>query len=109
MGQRRVERVRSRRVKEEDEEATEDEEEEGGEVLAGLVNLNIETAVTEEEAAEGFEAALKNQEMEVEGDGGSEGEEGGGGTQRSLEALEFLTQDAEPIGTTLVDALQWLQ
>ena len=42
--------------------------------------------------------------MEVEGDWGSEGEEGGGGTQRALEALEFLTQDAEPSGTTLVDA-----
>ena len=43
--------------------------------------------------------------MEVEGDMGSEGEEGGGGTQRALEALEFFTQDAEPSGTTLVDAL----
>ena len=42
--------------------------------------------------------------MEVEGDGGSEGEEGGGGTQRALEALEFLIQDAEPSGTTLVDS-----
>ena len=42
--------------------------------------------------------------MEVEGDGGSEGEEGGGGNQRVLEALEFLTKDAEPSGTTLVDA-----
>ena len=42
--------------------------------------------------------------MEVEGDRGSEGEEEGGGTQRALEALEFLTQDAEPSGTTLVDA-----
>ena len=35
---------------------------------------------------------------------GSEGEEGGGGTQRALESLEFLTQEAEPSGTTLVDA-----
>ena len=42
--------------------------------------------------------------MEVEVDRGSEGEEGGGGTQRSLEALEFLTQEAEPSVTTLVDA-----
>ena len=67
-------------------------------------NLNIETAVTEEEAAEGLEVALETQEMEVDGAGGSKEEEGGGGTQRSLEALEFLTQDAEPIGTTLVDA-----
>ena len=42
--------------------------------------------------------------MEVEGEGGSEGEEGRGGTQQAREALEFLTQDAEPSGTTLVDA-----
>ena len=32
-----------------------------------------------------------------------EGEEGGGGTQQALEALEFLTQDADPSGTILVD------
>ena len=31
-------------------------------------------------------------------------EEEGGGTQRALEALEFLIQDAEPSGTTLIDA-----
>ena len=43
-------------------------------------------------------------EMEVEEDRGSEGEEGGRGTQRSLGALEFLTQEADPSGTTLVDA-----
>ena len=73
VGQRRVERVRARRVEEEKEEATEAEEEEGGEVLAGLVTLNIEMAVTEEEAAEGLEAAMEAQEMEVEEDGGSEG------------------------------------
>ena len=35
---------------------------------------------------------------------GIEGEEEGGGTQRSLEALESLTQEAEPSVTTLVDA-----
>ena len=53
--------------------------------MAGLLNnLSIETAGTEEEAAEGLKAALA---MEVEGDRGSEGEEEGGGTQRSLEAL----------------------
>ena len=92
------------RVEEEDEEATKAEEEEGGEVLAGLDNLTIETAGTEEEAAEVLEATLETQEMEVEGDGGSEGEEGGGGTQRALEALELLTQDADPSGTTLVDS-----
>ena len=73
--------------------------------MAGLLhNLNIETAGTQEEAEEGLEAALETQEMEIEGDGRSKGEEGGGGTQRALEALEFLTQNAEPSGTTLVDA-----
>ena len=41
--------------------------------------------------------------MEVQ-KSGSEGEEGGRGTQRALEALEFLTQEAEPSGTTLVNA-----
>ena len=67
-------------------------------------DLTIETETTEEEATEGLEAAMETQEMEVEGDGGSEGEEVGGGTQRALESLEFLTQDAEPSGTKLVDA-----
>ena len=65
-----------------------------------LNNLNIYTAITEEEEAEGLEDALG---MEVEEDRGSKGGEGGGGTLRSLGALEFLTQDAEPSGTTLVD------
>ena len=37
-------------------------------------------------------------------DRGSKGEEGGGRTQQALKALEFLTQEAEPSGTTLVDA-----
>ena len=55
----------------------------------------------EEEAEEGLAAAL---EMEVEVDRSSEGEEGGGGTQRALEVLEFLTQEADPSGTTLIDA-----
>ena len=41
MGQRRVEKVRARRVEEEEEEATEAEEVEGGEVLADLDNLTI--------------------------------------------------------------------
>ena len=79
-----------------------EEQEEGSGEVAGLMNnLIIETAGTEEEAAEGLAAALG---MEVEEDMESEGEEGGGGTQRALEALEFLTQEAEPSGTTLVDA-----
>ena len=42
--------------------------------------------------------------MEVEEDEGHEGQEGGGWSQPALEALEFLTQEAEPIVTTLVDA-----
>ena len=42
--------------------------------------------------------------MEVEEDGGSKGKEGGDGTPRALGALEFLTQDVEPRGKTLVDA-----
>ena len=46
--------------------------------------------------------------MEGVKDEGSEVEEGGGGTQRALEALELLTQDAEPSGTTLVDACNGL-
>ena len=35
---------------------------------------------------------------------GSEGEDKGGWAQRALEALEFLTQEAEPSRTTIVDA-----
>ena len=42
--------------------------------------------------------------MEVEEDRGSEGEDEGGGTLRALRALEFLTQEVEPSGTTLIDA-----
>ena len=53
------------------------------------------------EAEEGSESALG---MEVEEVEGREGEEEGGDTLRALEALELLTQDAEPSGTTLVDA-----
>ena len=57
--------------------------------MSGLIdNLKIETAGTEEEAEEGLASAL---EMEVEVDRDLDGEEGGGGTQRALEALEFLT------------------
>ena len=58
-------------------------------------------AGTEEEATEQLTAAL---EMEVEEDRDGKGEEGGDGTERALGALVFLTQDAEPSGTTLVDA-----
>ena len=103
VGQRRVKRVRSWRVETEDEAAAEAEkqEEDSGEVARLMSNLIIETAGTEEEAVEGLAAALG---MDVEEDRESEGEEGGGGTQRALEALEFLTQEGEPSGTTLVDA-----
>ena len=84
----------------------EEEEEEGGEgITVGLNNLNIETGGTEEEAAEGLGAALgrASQDMEVEEDRGSEVEDEGGDTQQALGALEFLTQEAEPSGATLVD------
>ena len=70
-------------------------------MTASLNNLTIVTAGTEEEATEHLEAALG---MEVEADGGSKGEEGGDGTQRELGDLDFLTQDAEPSGTMLIDA-----
>ena len=68
--------------------------------MAGIYKLRIETAGTEEEAAKGMAEALRMEGVEDEG---SEGEEGGGVTQRALEALEFLTQEEEPSGTTLVD------
>ena len=44
--------------------------------------------------------------MDIEEVGGiiGEGMEGGDGTQRALGALEFLTQDTDPSGTTIVDA-----
>ena len=51
-------------------------------------NLRVETARTEEEAAEGLVFAL---EMEVEEDRGRKGEDEGGETQRALGALQFLT------------------
>ena len=103
VGQRRVERVLARRVEEEGEEDVPAEgQEEDSEEVAGLQinNLTIETAGTEEEAAEVLEDTL---DMELEERCG-EGEEGGGGTKRALEALEFLTQEAELSVTTLIDA-----
>ena len=68
-------------------------------MATALNNITVETAGTQEEAAEQLEAVL---EMEVEKTG--KGEEEGEGNQRALEALEFLTQDTEPRGTTLIDA-----
>ena len=92
--------MQRRRSEEEEADDSAEEEEERGVIEAALNNLTIETAGTEEEAAEGLVASL---EMDVEEDTGSEGEEGGGFTQRALGALEFLTQDADPSGTPLVD------
>ena len=102
VGQRIIERVN--RTQGDEHEEMEDvaaEEDQSGGMVARLHNLNIETAGTEEEAAEGLAAAL---EMEEEEDRGSEGEEEGGGNQRALGDLEFLTQEAEPSETTLVGA-----
>ena len=65
-----------------------------------LNNLNIETA-TEEEVAEGLVEALRTEGVEDEG---SKRDDGGGGTLTALEALEFLTQEAESSGALLVDA-----
>ena len=98
--QRRLERMRGRRREDNAEESAEEEEDRGG-VLAVINNLTIETAGTEEEATEQQTSAL---EMEFEEDRGTEGKEGGEGSSRELGALELLTQDAEPSGTTLVDA-----
>ena len=87
-----------------DEEAVEDsaeKEDESGGVSARITKLSPEAAVKEEEAAEGLVAAL---EMEVEEERGSKGEEEGGGNQRALGVIEFLTQEAETSVTTLVDA-----
>ena len=70
-----------------------------------LPNLTIETGGTEKEASEVFDAALR---MEVEGyeedEGMGEGKEDDAGALRALGYLKFLTQDADPSGTTLVDA-----
>ena len=86
----------------EEEAAAEAEEEvEGGGIASGLLNLSIETGATEEQTADGLAEALG---MEVQEDVRSKVKEEGGGTQRALEALEFLTQEAEPSGTTLVGA-----
>ena len=101
MGQRKIAGVKKRQEGTDKEEVAGYKEEERGGIAVTLDNLNIETAVTEEEATEGLAVAL---EMQVEEDEGSDGEEGGGGTQQAVEALEFLTQEAESSGTTLIDA-----
>ena len=56
--QRRLERVRMRRIKEDETDDLAEEEEERGGVAGLLNNLTIETAGTEEEAAEGILGAL---------------------------------------------------
>ena len=65
--------------------------------------LSIETAGTEEEAAEGLGEALE-MDIKEEGEGEGEGNKGGYETLRVLGALYFLTQEGEPSGATLVDA-----
>ena len=92
--------MKRRQREEEEAEGSEEEEEEGGGVVEGLNNLTIETVGTEEEAADGLEAILG---MGVEEGRDSKEGKGSDGIQRSLGALEFLTQDAYPSGTTLVN------
>ena len=90
-----------RRRQEREKDATLDKEEESDRMVVGLHNLTIETKGTKEETAARLGAAL---EMEVDGEDEGKNKEGGDGTQKALGALEFLTQDVDPSGTTLVDA-----
>ena len=101
VGQRRLDRVRVRRSEEDKADDSAEEEEERGGVEAQLKKLRIETVGTGKEAAEGLAASLV---IEVEEDRGGEGKEVGARTQGALGSLEFLTQDAEPSGITIVDA-----
>ena len=99
-----MERLRGRSLEKEKAEVYEEKEEEEEAiytVVVGLDNLTIETGGMEEEAADSLNATLG---MEVEENRASEVEVGCDRTQRDLGALEFLTQDAEPSRTTLVDA-----
>ena len=81
---RRLEWSRQRRSAEE--EGSPDEEEESESLVQKIRNLTIETAATEEEAAERLEAVL---EMEVDGYWDGEGERGeeGVATQGTLGSL----------------------
>ena len=72
-------------------------------LTSGMHNLIIETVGIEEEAAEGLKVTLGMEIVEV-GEINCEREEGGEGTQREPGDLEFLIQDADPSGTTLIDA-----
>ena len=58
MGQEILARAQERLEDVEEAEVSEEEEEESGRIATGLNNLNIKTAVTEEEAAEGLASAL---------------------------------------------------
>ena len=100
--QRRLERAGQRRSSEEERRPNKDK---GKEETAGEERLTVETEGTEEEAEEILEEAL-NMEVDAdgEGEGEEEGEEEGVGNQGALGSLYFLTQDADPSGTTLVDA-----
>ena len=83
VGQQQLERVRGRQFEEEEAEAAEGEEEESEGVSGLLNNLNIDTAITEEEAADSLEAALG---MELEEDRDSNDKEGDKRNQRALRA-----------------------
>ena len=72
-------------------------------MAAVLGHLIIETAGIEEELAEALDTVLRV-EIEEEGEINGEGKVGGEETQGELGAIEFLTQEAEPTGTTLVDS-----
>ena len=72
-------------------------------MVARINNLRIETPGADEEAAEIF-TSVQEMEVEEEGEDCVEVKEGGVGAQGALGALEFLTQDADPSGTTLVYA-----
>ena len=70
----------------------------------GRISVNMKIYISwvgPPKAAERLEAAL-GMDIEQEGEGEGEGGEGGDRTQREWGALEFLTQDAEPSGTTLI-------
>ena len=66
-----------------------------------MESLRIETLGTEEEAGEGLDELL---DMGVEGEAEGDDKEGGEGILRELGTLEFLTQEAEPSRTMLIDA-----
>ena len=79
--------MRERRVEEEDEEATEDEEEEGGEVLASLDNLTIETEGRRRRRQRALRPLWRHRRWRLKGMGGAterKGVEGLNGHWKSL-------------------------